>query len=89
MKSSTMGPENSEEDNCSTDSESIEARYSAPKGTSSTRNKISDLTVFKYSLANISERSLLLKEIANSASNEEILDFAHQVSLYSGCSHHR
>lgn len=89
MKSSTMGPENSEEDNSSTDSESVEARNSAPKGTSSTRNQISDLTVFKYSLANISERSLLLKEIANSASNEEILDFAHQVSLYSGCSHHR
>ncbi|XP_024028241.1 SH2 domain-containing protein A [Morus notabilis] len=89
MKSSTMEHENLEEDNSSSGSESIEARNSAPKGSSSTRNQISDLTVFKYSLANLSERSLLLKEIANSASNEEILNFAHQVSLYSGCSHHR
>lgn len=89
MTSSTVGPENFEEDNSSSDSESIEARNSAPKSNSSTRNPISDMAIFKYCLAGLTERSLLLKEIASSASNKELLDFAHQVSLYSGCSHHR
>ncbi|PON98570.1 STAT transcription factor [Trema orientale] len=89
MTSSTVRPENFDEDNSSSDSESTEARNSAPKSTSSTRNPISDMTIFKYCLAGLTERSLLLKDIANSASNKELLDFAHQVSLYSGCSHHR
>ncbi|KAM6584974.1 hypothetical protein CsatB_011976 [Cannabis sativa] len=89
MTSSTVDPDNFDEDNSSTDSESIEARNSAPKSTSSSRNPIADATIFKYCLAGLAERSLLLKEIANSASNKELLDFANQVSLYSGCSHHR
>ncbi|XP_059648607.1 ESCRT-related protein CHMP1-like isoform X1 [Cornus florida] len=32
---------------------------------------------------------LLPREIATSASEQELADFARQVSLYSGCSHHR
>lgn len=71
------------------DSESIEAKNSAWKSSSNSKNPISDITIFKYCLAGIAERSLLLKEIANSSSNEELFDFAHQVSLYSECSHHR
>lgn len=50
---------------------------------------ISDLTVFRFCLGNLKERSLLLKEISTSSSNEELEVFADQVSLYSGCSHHR
>ncbi|KAF7822565.1 SH2 domain-containing protein A-like isoform X2 [Senna tora] len=36
----------------------------------------------------MTERSLMLKEIATSASDKEISELAHQVSRYSGCSHH-
>ncbi|XP_038690631.1 SH2 domain-containing protein B-like isoform X1 [Tripterygium wilfordii] len=50
---------------------------------------ISDLTVFKYCLGGLNERALLLREMATSASDRELLEFAHQVALYSGCSHHR
>ncbi|KAL5538299.1 hypothetical protein UlMin_045900 [Ulmus minor] len=81
--------EEEEEDNSSTDSESTEVRNSVPRSTSRTRNTISDLTIFKYCLAGLPEKFLLLKEIATSASSEELLDFAHKVSNYSGCSHHR
>lgn len=92
MTSSTMKPENSAEDISSTDSESTEStelRNSDPKSTSSSGSSISDMTVFKYGLAGLTERSLILKDIASSASDEELLNFADQVSLYSGCSHHR
>lgn len=72
-----------------TDSESPEARNSALKSTSSSRNPMSDATIFKYCLAGLTEKTLLLKEISSTGSNEELLSFSHQVSLYSGCSHHR
>ncbi|PQQ18720.1 uncharacterized protein Pyn_30077 [Prunus yedoensis var. nudiflora] len=76
-------------DDSQTDSESPEARNSALKSTSSSRNPMSDATIFKYCLAGLTEKTLLLKEISSTASNEELLSFSHQVSLYSGCSHHR
>ncbi|XP_020890440.1 uncharacterized protein LOC9325260 [Arabidopsis lyrata subsp. lyrata] len=66
-----------EEDNSSTDSENSEMRYT-----------ISDSTIFRYCLGNIIDKSLLLKEITNNSSDDEVLEFANQVSLYSGCSHH-
>ncbi|XP_031376500.1 SH2 domain-containing protein A-like [Punica granatum] len=56
---------------------------------SRTGNSISDLAIFNYCLGGSTERTLLLKDITSSASNEEILEFADQVALYSGCSHHR
>ncbi|KAA8526724.1 hypothetical protein F0562_009047 [Nyssa sinensis] len=83
-------PENDEEtDNSPSDSESIEARNSVFKSMPSIRTPVSDLSVFKYCLGGLTERSLLLKEIAMSASEQELVDFARQVSLYTGCSHHR
>ncbi|WOG97868.1 hypothetical protein DCAR_0417209 [Daucus carota subsp. sativus] len=42
-----------------------------------------------YSIDGPSERSLMLREIAMLASEQELLDFAEQVSMYSGCFHHR
>ncbi|XP_015877895.3 SH2 domain-containing protein B [Ziziphus jujuba] len=90
VTSSVRRSENIEEaDDSLSYSESVEEKNSTLKNTSSNRNQMSDMSIFKYSLAGLAERSLLLKEIANSASNEEILDFADKVSLYSGCSHHR
>ncbi|KAM1001338.1 hypothetical protein ACFX15_007548 [Malus domestica] len=83
-------PDSVEEiDDSRTDSERPEARNPDLMSTSSSTNPISDATIFKYCLAGLSEKTLLLKEIASTASNEEILNFSHQVSLYSGCSHHR
>lgn len=72
-----------EEENSSTDTENTEIRDSTFK-----RYTISDSAIFRYCLGNLMERSLLLKEITNNASDEEISEFADQVSLYSGCSHH-
>ncbi|KAJ4952496.1 hypothetical protein NE237_029328 [Protea cynaroides] len=75
-------------DSTLSDSERVQARYSTSK-VISTRYPISDLTVFKYCLGSINERALLLKEITTSATDQEMGDFAQQVSLYTGCSHHR
>uniref|UniRef100_A0A1J3HLT3 Signal transducer and activator of transcription A n=2 Tax=Noccaea caerulescens TaxID=107243 RepID=A0A1J3HLT3_NOCCA len=75
--------EDEEEENSSTDTEKTEIRDSTFK-----RYTISDSAIFRYCLGNLTERSLLLKEITNNASDEEISEFADQVSLYSGCSHH-
>ncbi|KAK3011377.1 hypothetical protein RJ639_012447, partial [Escallonia herrerae] len=81
-------PENHEDtDNSSFDSERSEATNSFMK--SKTSSPVSDMTVFKYCLGGLTERSLLLKEIAMSAPENELVDFAQQVSLYSGCLHHR
>ncbi|KAG5546012.1 hypothetical protein RHGRI_018249 [Rhododendron griersonianum] len=81
--------ENHEEtDNSPSDSESIEARNSNFKSTSSNRSPVSDTAIFKYCLGGLNERALLLKEVATAASEKELADFARQVSLYLGCSHH-
>lgn len=76
--------EEEEEDQSSTDSDNTEVRGS----TGSRRYTISDSTIFKYCLGNLTERSLIMKEITNNAGDEEVSEFADQVSLYSGCSHH-
>ncbi|KAK4285820.1 hypothetical protein QN277_002466 [Acacia crassicarpa] len=79
-------PENFDEaDNSPSDSGSIGEGNSHSKNA---RNPISDMSIFKYCLADLTERSLMLKEIATSASDKEILEFASQVSHYSGCSHY-
>ncbi|RZB65603.1 SH2 domain-containing protein A [Glycine soja] len=70
------------------DSESIGEGKSPLNSMASRRNPISDMTIFKYCLASLAERSLMLKEIATFASGKEISELANHVSLYSGCSHH-
>ncbi|KAF6135542.1 hypothetical protein GIB67_015395 [Kingdonia uniflora] len=80
-------PENLEGTNDTlSDSESVQARYPALK---KLQISISDLTIFKFCLGGIYDRSLLLKDVAMSASDQEINNLAHQVSLYTGCSHHK
>ncbi|KAK6946584.1 hypothetical protein RJ641_000057 [Dillenia turbinata] len=73
-------------DNSSSDSEGSEARDSK---NICNRNSLSDLTIFRYTLGDLFDRSLLLKEIATSSSDEEMQRFAWQVSIVAGCSHHR
>ncbi|KAL2328274.1 hypothetical protein Fmac_021701 [Flemingia macrophylla] len=77
-----------EADDSPSDSESIGEGNSPLNNMGSRRYPISDMTIFKYCLASLAERSLMLKEIATSASDKEISELAHQVSLYSGCLHH-
>ncbi|KDP39777.1 hypothetical protein JCGZ_04936 [Jatropha curcas] len=83
-------PDNPEEvDNSATDSESTEENNLNFKVASGGGYPISDLTIFKYCLGGLTDRALLLKEVAASASEEDLLRIANEVSLYSGCSHHR
>ena len=82
-------PENHEDaDNSSTDSENTEERVSNFRTLSSRAYSISDVTIFKYCLGSLTDRAVLLKEVAISSSEDELLKFAHEVSVYSGCSHH-
>ncbi|XP_020683179.1 SH2 domain-containing protein A isoform X1 [Dendrobium catenatum] len=76
-------------DNCPSDSESIDARNSEVKCIGESIDPMSDMVIFRYCLEGTYERSLLLKEIIKSSSNEELVTFADQVCLYSGCLHHR
>ncbi|KAK1385006.1 hypothetical protein POM88_022741 [Heracleum sosnowskyi] len=75
--------------NCSSGSESSEAAISKSCSISSSKTPVSDSTIFKYCLEGLSERSLMLKEIAMAASELELSKFAEQVSQYLGCFHHR
>ncbi|XP_034933531.1 SH2 domain-containing protein A isoform X2 [Populus alba] len=84
------GAENIEEaDNSPSVSDSIEERLSDFNIMSSGGYSISDVIIFKYCLGGLTDRALLLKEVATSASEEELFRLANEVSLYSGCSHHR
>lgn len=78
-----------EAEHCPSGSESNEATMSNSRSMSSCKYPVSDSVVFKYCLGGPSERSLMLREIAMLASEQELLDFAEQVSMYSGCFHHR
>ncbi|XP_078440362.1 SH2 domain protein B [Wolffia australiana] len=65
------------------DSESTDARNSA------FRQTISDAIVFKYCMEGTEERSLILRDVLSFACDEDIMYFAEQVSLFTGCYHHR
>ncbi|XP_017253328.1 SH2 domain-containing protein B [Daucus carota subsp. sativus] len=78
-----------EAEKCSSGSESSEAGISKSCSISSSEAPFSDSAIFRYCLEGLSERSLMLKEIAKVASEQELVNFAEQVSLYSGCFHHR
>ncbi|KAF5182272.1 Sh2 domain, partial [Thalictrum thalictroides] len=73
-------------DNMLSNTESFQAREPASK-VESTRNPVPDLIIFKYCLGGMNERSLLLKEVTNFATDEEMIIFGQQVFLYTGCSH--
>ncbi|PIM97698.1 hypothetical protein CDL12_29830 [Handroanthus impetiginosus] len=75
-------------ENNSSASDNCEVANSNPKGMLSVSSPISDLIIFKYCLGGAAERLHLLKEIAVSASEEQLKYFGKQVSLFSGCFHH-
>ncbi|XP_038982447.1 SH2 domain-containing protein B-like isoform X2 [Phoenix dactylifera] len=76
-------------DGALSDSESTDARDYESRWTKEAVNPISDAIMFKYCLEGTHERLMLLKEMITSANDEDITNFAEQVSLYAGCSHHR
>lgn len=78
-----------EAENYSSGLESSEAATSKFCTMSNSKSPVSDSTIFRYCIEGLSKRSVMLKEIAKVASEEEIANFAEQVSLYSGCFHHR
>ncbi|CAH9147626.1 unnamed protein product [Cuscuta epithymum] len=73
----------------SSDSENSEAADSVPCKFSAHIGPISDLVIFRYCIGGLSERCLLLKEIALSYEEEALCSFSEQVSLFTGCTHHR
>ncbi|GAB2236153.1 hypothetical protein Droror1_Dr00027892 [Drosera rotundifolia] len=77
-----------ETENCASDSEGIRAR-SIFKNKLQTEDIISELTVFRYCLGSLSEKSAFLEAIIPYASEEQLGDLAEQVALYTGCSRHR
>ncbi|KAG9453002.1 hypothetical protein H6P81_005906 [Aristolochia fimbriata] len=76
-------------DNTPSDSESVHARNSASQNAAGITNPVADLILFRYCLEGMPERSLLLREILNAAGDHDIVDFAEQVALYTGCTHNR
>nr|XP_019705286.1 SH2 domain-containing protein A isoform X3 [Elaeis guineensis] len=76
-------------DGALSDSESTDARNYESRWTKEAMNPISDAVIFKYCLEDTYERLMLLKDMLTSASDEDITNFAEQVCLYAGCSHHR
>ncbi|XP_010933537.1 SH2 domain-containing protein B isoform X3 [Elaeis guineensis] len=76
-------------DSAPSDSESTDARNYESRWTKEAMNPISDAIMFKYCLEGTNERLMLLKEMITSACDEDITNFAEQVSLYAGCSHHQ
>ncbi|KAI6690260.1 hypothetical protein NL676_027088 [Syzygium grande] len=73
----------------SSDAECTKMQNSNSKSMPSVGKAVSESMTFRYCLAASHERAILLKEFAVSASEEEVLELANQVSLYTGCSHHR
>ncbi|KAL4589004.1 hypothetical protein LXL04_001905 [Taraxacum kok-saghyz] len=59
------------------------------EATNSISTPVSDLTLFKYCLGTLTDKSLLLKHLSTSTSQHHITDFAARVSHFSGCLHHR
>lgn len=72
----------------SSDAECTKMQNSNSKSMPSVGKAVSESMTFRYCLAASHERAILLKEFAVSASEEEVLELANQVSLYTGCSHH-
>lgn len=83
------GPEHHERlEDIASDSESTDANKSTLR-TEDIKSQLSDATVFRYCIEGISERSMLLHRLSLTMPDQEIVKFADQISLYTGCSHHK
>ncbi|KAF6984184.1 hypothetical protein CFC21_002226 [Triticum aestivum] len=71
------------------DSDSIDARSSWSGSDKDEAETLSDAMIFRYCLEGTYERSTFLKSAASSIIVDDLITLANEVSLYSGCSHHR
>ena len=71
------------------DSDSIDARSSWSGSDKDEAETPSDAMIFRYCLEGTYERSTFLKGAASSINVDDLITLANEVSLYSGCSHHR
>ncbi|KAM3403350.1 hypothetical protein ACQJBY_006846 [Aegilops geniculata] len=71
------------------DSDSIDARSSWSGSDKDEAETLSDAMIFRYCLEGTYERSTFLKSAASSINVDDLITLANEVSLYSGCSHHR
>jgi hypothetical protein len=76
-------------DSTSSDSDSIDGGSFWSGSDRDEVETVSDAMVFRYCLEGTYERSTFLKGAASSINVDDLIALANQVSLYSGCSHHR
>ena len=71
------------------DSDGIDARSSWSGSDRVEAEPFSDAMIFRYCPEGTYERSTFLKGVASSINVDDLITLANEVSLYSGCSHHR
>lgn len=76
-------------DPAASDSDSMDARSSWSGSDRDEVETFSDAIIFRYCLEGTSQRSTFLRGAAASINVDDLITLANQVSLYSGCSHHR
>lgn len=76
-------------DSTASDTDSIDGGSSWSGSDGDEVETFSDAMVFRYCLDGTYERSTFLKGAASSINVDDLIALANQVSLYSGCSHHR
>ena len=82
-------PSATKTDSTASDSDSIDGRSSWSGSDRDEVESFSDAMIFRYCLEGTYERSAFLKGAASSINVDDLIALANQVSLYSGCSHHR
>uniref|UniRef100_A0A0D9XMP0 SH2 domain-containing protein n=1 Tax=Leersia perrieri TaxID=77586 RepID=A0A0D9XMP0_9ORYZ len=76
-------------DSTASDSDSMDAGSSWSGSDGDEVESFSDTEVFRYCLDGTYERSKFLRAAAPSVNEDDLVKLANQVSLYSGCTHHR
>ncbi|KAK3153338.1 hypothetical protein QOZ80_2BG0170940 [Eleusine coracana subsp. coracana] len=76
-------------DSSTSDGDSFDAGSSWSGSDGDDTESISDAVIFRYCLDSTYERSRFLTGAAPTVNKEDLVKLADQVSLYSGCSHHR
>lgn len=76
-------------DSSTSDGDSFDAGSSWSGSDGDDVDSFSDAVIFRYCLDSTYERSQFLRGAAPTVNKEDLVKLADQVSLYSGCSHHR
>uniref|UniRef100_A0A0E0E9S8 SH2 domain-containing protein n=1 Tax=Oryza meridionalis TaxID=40149 RepID=A0A0E0E9S8_9ORYZ len=76
-------------DSTASDYDSMDAGSSWSLSDGDDVESFSDAEIFRYCLDDTHERSKFLRAAAPSVNEDDLIKLANQVSLYSGCTHHR